>query len=141
MNLAALRKRYHVLIKQACISEDERQAILSGAGVESSKDLSAEQLSTICDALQKQVDNRYNPPLEVRRLRSRVIDWLQRNGYYEPNGTWDKANAFLEQPRIAGKRLYLLSETDLKELVKKLAAIENKAKAARLQSELQKKWN
>ena len=136
-----LLRRFYTLVKQAGLSEDERQAILTGAGVSSSKDLTAQQLQNACDTLQEQVNNRYNAPLAVRRLRSRVIDYLVRNGYYVAGGSWDKANKFLENKRIAGKRLYMLSEDELKKLVKKLAFMENKSRDAIEADNAKARWN
>lgn len=134
-------RRYHTLVKQAGLTEDERLAMLEGAGVTSSKDLSEEQLQRICDTLQAQVDNKYNAPLAVRRLRSKVIDFLVQRGYYVSGGSWEKANAFLENPRIAGKRLYLLDESELKRLVAKLAVIGSKTRDALDKEAAQTRWN
>jgi hypothetical protein len=140
-NKSSLTRRYHTLVKQAGLTEDERLAMLDGAGVASSKDLTEEQLQTICDALQARVDNKYNAPLPVRRLRSKVIDYLVTHGYYNPGGSWDKANAFLENKRIAGKRLYLLTEAELKQLVSKLAVMGKKNKDALDQDAAKARWN
>ena len=140
-DIKVLRRRFHTLVKQAGLKEDERLAILDGAGVTSSNDLSEQQLQTICDALQAQVDNKYNAPLPVRRLRSKVIDYLVTNGYYVSGGSWEKANTFLENKRIAGKRLYLMTEPELKKLVAKLAVIGNKTKDAIDKEAAQTRWN
>ncbi|MBL7779959.1 MAG: DUF1018 domain-containing protein [Saprospiraceae bacterium] len=141
IDIKALRRRFHTLIKQAGVTEEERRAILDGAGVTSSNDLTEAQLQTVCDSLQSQVDNKYNASLAVRRLRSRVIDYLVKNGYYVAGGSWDKANTFLENKRIAGKRLYLLTESELKKLVAKLAIMEAKSRDAIDADNAKARWN
>lgn len=62
----------------------------------------------------------------TKRLRSGVLHRLQKHGV--DTTKWDKVNAFLEQPRIAGKRLYDMSDQELIDLIPKLESILKKDK-------------
>lgn len=121
-NKVSQQRRFHLLVRQAGLSDAEKTALLDPFGVESSKDLTAEQLAEICDALQRDIDAMRNPAPAIRRKRSKVLDLLTQLGIYKPGGSWAPVNQFLEQPRIAGKRLYLLDEAELKTLIDKLHA-------------------
>ncbi len=93
--------------------------------------------------LQKMADNMKNKPKttpatgrevspEVRALRSRILKRLQMYGVE----TWDmnRVNAFMEQPRIAGKRLYHMSIPEMENLLKGLHSI--LGKEAKKQAEI-----
>ena len=76
-----LLKKFHSLCFRLGMSADEKLALLSGYGVESSKDLSNENLTKICEAL-----NDILNPEDARRdkMRKRVIaaigGWLRLIG-------------------------------------------------------------
>lgn len=125
MKTVFLRK-YHALCHELSLSDDEKQVILQRYNVTSSKDLDVEVLRLICDALQHDADQQRNPPLAIRRKRSKVLDLLTQLGIYNPGGSWAPVNKFLEQPRIAGKRLYLLDEAELAALINKLHAFKRR---------------
>ncbi len=120
------QRRFHSLVRQIGMSDAEKTALLAPYSVESSKDLTAEQLAEICDALQRDADAMRNPPAPIRRKRSKVLDLLTQMGIYKPGGSWAPVNNFLEQPRIAGKRLYLLNEQELHALINKLHAFKRR---------------
>lgn len=65
-----LLKKFHTLLGKARIDEDGKEAILSGYGVSSSKDLTAYELLEVCNKLEKMAD----PELaEQDRWRKRLI--------------------------------------------------------------------
>ncbi len=62
--------------------------------------------------------------MEVKRLRSAILHRLQKYGVDTTN--WAAVNRFLEQPRIAGKRLYNLTIDEMNALIPKLENILHK---------------
>lgn len=65
-----LLKRFHTLCTKTGIKPEEKSAIISGFGVESSRDLTTEQLLRICNIL----DMRLNPQqADLDKWRKRVI--------------------------------------------------------------------
>mgnify|MGYP001485669783 CR=1 FL=1 len=72
--------------------------------------------------------NRLNPARfqqqETKRLRSAILHRLQKYGVDTTN--WAAVNRFLEQPRIAGKRLYNLTIDEMNALIPKLENILHK---------------
>ena len=76
------------------------------------------------DDMQVQVE-KCNPTqfrkAETKRLRSAILHRLQKYGI--DTTQWPVVNKFLEQPRIAGKRLYDLSNDEMSALIPKLENI------------------
>jgi len=75
---AWLLKRFHTMCTKIGMTPEEKAALIGGFGVESSRDLSTEQLTLACDAL----DKRVNPELvEIDRWRKRLLasigGWLR----------------------------------------------------------------
>lgn len=60
----------------------------------------------------------------IRKLRSGILTRLQKYGIDTTN--WNEVNRFLEQPKIAGKKLYDLTIPEMQTLITKLEAINNK---------------
>lgn len=58
---------------------------------------------------------------EVKKLRSAVLTRLQKHGVDTTD--WACVNSFLSQPRIANKRLYEMTTTEMRALIKKLESI------------------
>ncbi len=77
--------------------------------------------------------NRLNPARfqqqETKRLRSAILHRLQKYGV--DTTSWEVVNRFLEQPRIAGKRLYNMSIDEMNALIPKLENILRKQMVAR----------
>lgn len=76
-----LLKKFHTLCSRLNMGADDKLALLGGYGVESSKDLTNEELTQICDRL----NDALNPEDAKRdRLRKRVIaaigGWLRLIG-------------------------------------------------------------
>jgi len=101
-----------------------RGAILENYGVDSTAKLNLEQL----DELIKQYSAANNHPVSetVRKLRSFVLTQLNVIGIYNTADDWAAVNAYLMDKRICGKLLYLLTESELKNLVRKLHSIATK---------------
>lgn len=114
--------QFHTLLHKVGIM-DQKEAILEGFGVTSSKDLSDLQITEVISRLQRMSDARYNVPESTRRKRSTILDLLVRLDVYKNNGDWSRVNKYLMQPRIAGKLLYEMDETELDALARKLRAI------------------
>lgn len=73
--------------------------------------------------LQVKINNQ-NKPLadaEIKKLRSSILHRLQKHGVDTTN--WVNVNTFLQQPRIAGKRLYEMTGPEMQLLIKKLESI------------------
>jgi hypothetical protein len=75
-----------------------------------------------------------NPEIaELKRLRSAILHRLQKHGVDTTD--WDKVNAFMQQPRIAGKALGKMSADEMRALIKKMQAVLSKDKAKRAEIE------
>jgi len=75
---AWLLKRFHTMCTKIGMTPDEKATLICGFGVESSCDLTIEQLTLVCDTL----DKRINPELmEIDRWRKRLMasigGWLR----------------------------------------------------------------
>lgn len=73
--------------------------------------------------MQLEVHKNSIPPdiRDLKRLRSAVLTRIQQHGVDTTN--WQRVNQFLQQPRIAGKRLYEMDEKALMALIHKLEMI------------------
>lgn len=114
-------RRFHWLL-QATGNMSRKSDMLSGYGVESTKDLKHEELEELIRYLESTIDSR-DTPKSIRKKRSLVLDLLNKLGIYSDNRDWSKVNAFLSLPRIAGKLLYEMNEEELTALQRKLHAI------------------
>lgn len=111
-------KRLRALwIKQGI--DQYRDAILEPYGVSSTADLNLLQL----DELIARYSNKSEPTARTRSLRSDVLTTLNNLGVYSTNDDWQRVNAYLMQPRIAGKLLYQMSDDELIALNRKLRSI------------------
>lgn len=61
---------------------------------------------------------------EMKKLRSSILKKLQLHGVDTTD--WTCVNRFLENPRIAGKRLYNMTNAEMQSLIKKLGSILSK---------------
>jgi len=106
--------------------KSQKESILHGEGVSSTKDLNDEQLDNLIDRLVN-IEESKNAKTEAatRRSRSKVLRQLEKMGISTMNG-WERVNAYLCQPRIAGKMLYEMSLDELEGTFKKLCAIMRK---------------
>jgi hypothetical protein len=118
-------KRFHVLLRSAGI-EQSKADILSGYGVESTKDLSEKQLDELIIRLVKMEQTKTVVSPELRKARSVVLNLLTTMGIYDNSGSWTRVNAYLLDKRICGKILYECSLEDLQNLAVKLRVINKK---------------
>ena len=63
---------------------------------------------------------------EIKKLRSAILHRLQKYGIDTTN--WDRVNSFMENPRIAGKRLYSMSAEEMHAFIAKMEIILGKDK-------------
>ena len=77
--------------------------------------------------MQDEVD-KHNPKrfamLETKRLRSNIMHRLQKFGV--DTTCWGTVNTFLQSPKIAGKRLYNMTNEEMEALIPKLESMLNK---------------
>lgn len=116
---------FHGLLRDLNIA-GQKENILSGYGVESSKDLLYTQMEQIITGLKDLRAKKYEPAPATRRLRSKVLDLLTKLDVYKDNRDWKRVNEYLMQPRIAGKLMYDMNDDELKALIRKLTAIHSK---------------
>lgn len=84
-----LIKRYHALCFQLGMTDDERMAVISHYGVESSKDMKPFELEALCQRLFKEVDKRKKGD-EMDKLRKRAMAAI--GGYMKATGRYCNAN-------------------------------------------------
>lgn len=80
-----------------------------------------------------------NEEAEIKRLRSSILKKLQEYGINTTK--WADVNAFLEQKKIAGKRLYEMTIEEMKVLIPKLGSILNKQQQIVDREKFLAKWN
>lgn len=123
MDRIRLNRTFYALLNGMGIM-DRKDEILSGYGVESSKDLTDDQLQQLVHRLKDEQQSRNESRVKTRR--SVILRLLTDIGVYyviegEPKyGCWGRVNAFLSSPKIAGRELYKLSEVELIALERKL---------------------
>lgn len=116
----ALIKQFHAAMNAANLSAHKRD-ILAGYGVESSLDLTAKQARECIAYFNREAGKvKDTSDAEVRRQRSIVLTLLNQYGIYVTNNDWGRVNAFLSNPRIAGKLLPMMSIEEMKALQRKL---------------------
>ena len=79
-----------------------------------------EDMQRTVDSFEKDLER------ETKKLRSAILFKLQKYGIDTTN--WTSVNRFLEQNRIAGKRLYDMNCEEMRALITKLGSILNKEK-------------
>lgn len=115
--------RFHAALNGAKMMPHKAD-ILSGYGVESTKELTDDQLDELIDRLNEmQPTRRTEDCPKVRRGRSVALTLLTRLGVYQDNRDWANVNRYLLQPRLGGKLLYERDLEELKTLNKQLRKI------------------
>lgn len=113
-------RRFHAALNAAGL-RNQKANILAGFDVESTKDLTAKQADECIGKFNVMVaEKKKEAPADIRRHRSIVLTLLNKLGIYVTNGDWGRVNAFLENPRIAGKQMYKMNIDELKALQRKL---------------------
>lgn len=85
--------------------------------------LMPEEYKRMIADLQVKINNQNKPvpDTEIKKLRSSILHRLQKHGVDTTN--WACVNIFLQQPRIAGKRLYEMTAPEMELLIRKLESI------------------
>lgn len=122
-------RRFHAALSAANL-QSQKVNLLSGYGVESTKDLTPEQADELIARLTDiGKSKKKDAPKPIRQHRSIVMTLINELGIYATNGDWKRVNKFLLNPRIAGKLLYEMDLTELKKLQKKLRVMIKNRKA------------
>ncbi|MTK53322.1 hypothetical protein [Paludibacter sp.] len=75
----------------------------------------------------------------IKKLRSGILKRLQKYGVDTTD--WNKVNAFMKQPKIAGKLLYEMTIPEMETLTKKLESILKKEEAVKEEHNRLAHWN
>lgn len=105
-----------------------KKDVISAYNVESTTELTDDQLDNLITRLKSALDKRHQPSAEVRQWRSNVMVMLNKCGVYADQGDWSRVNKFLLDKRIAGKLLYELNVDEMKQLYRKLKKIADKVR-------------
>lgn len=119
--------RFHTLLSKTGLTANKAD-MLAGFEVNSTKDLTREQIEVLNTRLQEILDEKSDEktPLAIRRKRSTILDLLTQMGIYKGSSAWTAVNKFLLDPRIAGKLLYEMDEVELDKLARKLRLLKRK---------------
>lgn len=125
--------KFYALLRQMPEADKEMLVFqFSGKKTSSLREFSENQpreYRRMIDYMQTEVNKRTQA--ETKHLRSAILYRLQKYGIDTTN--WNSVNRFMQQPRIAGKRLYELSVVEMKALIPKMESI--LAKEKRIQNE------
>lgn len=132
---AKVRRLRAIWVKQGI--DQYRDSILSQYGVESTSELDIQQLNELID----QYSNQAPASEHVRRQRAALLALLNKLGIYTTNGDWAAVNAYLMNPRIAGKLMFNMSSDEMNVLEKKLRSILTKKEAQDAEINRQKLLN
>lgn len=121
-----LIRQFYYLLNDLQLQE-QKQNLIEQYGVDSVKDMTVSQLGELCGSLHKlqakqNKKNNETPP-EIRKKRSVIINLLDQLGIYTGKNSWPRVNQYLDDPRIAGKQMWRMSEEELDKLAVKLRAI------------------
>lgn len=115
--------RFHAALN-ASNRANYKADMLAGYGVESTKDLTNEQLDELIASLNADRKPVKEASREVRKLRHQTLNVLTDLGVMKHSKDWNSVNNYLKQPRILGKRLNQTEDVDeLKSLHRKLRKI------------------
>lgn len=122
--------RFYALLKRLPEAEKENLVMQFTGGRTSRLHLMTEhEYRSMCDGMERAANSdvrRMSRLLEMKRRRSAVLKRMQQIGVDTTD--WNRVNAFLRQPRIAGKPLYELDGDELEALIPKLESIKKKLK-------------
>jgi len=112
-----IRQFHAILAKKGLM--DLKADLLASYSARSTKELNEHQLDELINRLQTvQVSH------DLRESRSLVLTLLSKLGITgSKEDGWNRVNEYLLQPRISGKQLYEMNETELTDCSKRLRAI------------------
>lgn len=124
---------YTLLNRLPTTDRDELKATLvsqyTGGRTESLREMTTKEYDAMCDAMQQMAGGYRAREIyreELRRKRSAVLKQLQKMGIDTTD--WDRVNAYLRNPRIAGKDFRRLTVEELETVNIKLRIIQRKEK-------------
>lgn len=118
-----LIRQFHAALAGGGIM-DHKESILAGYGVDSTTDLSIDQLKeAVAIYSGRKPVKAVEATNEVRAMRSELLTICNKMGIYVTNDDWSAVNHFFESPRIAGKKLNKLTLEELTALVPKMRSI------------------
>lgn len=122
--------RFYALLKRLPEAEKENLVMQFTGGRTSRLHLMTEhEYRSMCDGMERAANSdvrRMSRLLEMKRRRSAVLKRMQQIGVDTTD--WNRVNAFLRHPRVAGKPLYELDGDELEALIPKLESIKKKLK-------------
>lgn len=119
--------RFYCLLKEVMSELDREEAKelladqVSGGRTSSVRELTDEEFDQAVSLLSSKMKEGSSA---IRKARSKALHLLQMYGVDTTD--WDKVNAFVQSPRIAGKEFYYLSSAELEKLTNKMRAILSK---------------
>ena len=91
-------------------------------------------LQQIANSMKKQEQpSKITTSAVTKQYRSAILKRLQKHGVDTTN--WDRVNGFMENPRIAGKRLYEMTDQEMIEFIPKMENILKKDKKRQEETE------
>lgn len=120
-----LIRRFYGLLAEKNLRH-QKDAILAGFEVTSTKELTNNQLLALIETLTRIESPKTDTPKPLRDARAAVLKVLEELDVKAINNNWDHVNNYLKNPRIAGKVLYQCTLEELKALIPKLKAIAKK---------------
>lgn len=115
-----LIRAFHACLAKQGIME-HKESILSGYGVESTTELTNEQLQELIDRYSVNREKTSTADVEVRRLRSDILVILNKMGIYATNNDWTVVNDFCL--KHAKKMLFQMSVPELQKARRQFNAI------------------
>lgn len=143
MNAEAFKKvlirNFHAALATQGIM-DHKESILSGYGVESTTELTIDQLKEVVAAYSTGPRHkRADDPADVRSLRSDILTVLNKLGIYTVNNDWHQVNEYCM--KHAGKMLYQMNKEELVKARKQFNSILDWSDKKKVEIERQKLGN
>jgi len=132
-------QKFHVLLYRTHML-GQKQYMLRAYGVESTKDLSSDEINELITHLESlEAEKSAQNSKEVRQWRHKVLRMIAECGIDTQD--WNKVNDFMMDSRIAGKLIYMHTVPELKVLHRKLHSVAEEKKKRRKAELLQASKN
>ena len=119
-------RQFYTLLGQLNLKA-QKESLLVGYDVESTKDLTEAQIKDLIGRLLNIQQGKATEALpSVRKQRSIMLALLTDMGIYTDKSSWSDVNALLLNPRIAGKVMYEMDEAELKGAIGRIRAMKAK---------------
>ncbi len=124
-------KQFYVLLGKLKLKE-QKESLLSGYNVKSSKDMTAADMKQLLGRLLKMQETETTSGL--RKQRSIMLALLTDVGIYNSSDkdSWSAVNALMLNPRISGKVMYEMDEAGLKDAILRVRAMKSKQSIGQL---------